>query len=97
MPVREYIHHQEEHHRIKTFSEEIDEFMRKYGWEIINVRQGVQSFAVMRLKPSTIDILFPLALANGNEKSKASYNEKTKANDNGKTKDSSKEMTIKWE
>jgi REP element-mobilizing transposase RayT len=41
MPVREYIHHQEEHHRIKTFSEEIDEFMRKYGWEIINVRQGV--------------------------------------------------------
>jgi hypothetical protein len=51
----------------------------------------------MRLKPSTIDILFPLAKANGNEKSKASYNEKTKANDNGKTKDSSKEMTIKWE
>lgn len=34
--VRRYIHHQEEHHRAKTFSGEIDDFMKKYGWEIIN-------------------------------------------------------------
>lgn len=34
--VRKYIHNQEEHHRAKTFSEEIDRFMKQYGWEIIN-------------------------------------------------------------
>ncbi len=28
--VREYIHSQEEHHKTKPFSEEYDEFMRKY-------------------------------------------------------------------
>lgn len=33
--VRNYIHNQEEHHRTKSFSEEIDEFMQKYGWELI--------------------------------------------------------------
>lgn len=33
--VRNYIHNQEEHHRIKTFQEEIDDFMKKYGWEFI--------------------------------------------------------------
>ena len=30
--VREYIKNQEEHHRVKPFSEEYDEFMRKYGF-----------------------------------------------------------------
>ncbi len=34
--VRDYILHQEEHHRHKSFAEEIDEFMKKYGWEYIN-------------------------------------------------------------
>lgn len=29
--VRDYIKNQEEHHRIKSFSEEYDEFMKKYG------------------------------------------------------------------
>lgn len=33
--VRKYIHNQEEHHRKKTFKEEVDEFMKKYGWEQI--------------------------------------------------------------
>ena len=31
--VRAYIHSQKEHHSKKTFSEEIDDFMKKYGWE----------------------------------------------------------------
>ena len=29
---REYIYHQEEHHSKKTFTEEVNEFMEKYGW-----------------------------------------------------------------
>jgi REP element-mobilizing transposase RayT len=33
--VRNYIHKQEEHHRIKPFSEEVEEFMQKYGWRYI--------------------------------------------------------------
>ncbi|MBK8611255.1 MAG: IS200/IS605 family transposase [Chitinophagaceae bacterium] len=33
--VREYIKHQEEHHRKKSFQEEYDEFMEKYGFEIM--------------------------------------------------------------
>ena len=33
--VREYIKTQEEHHRVKSFAEEIDEFMNKYGWSHI--------------------------------------------------------------
>ena len=33
--VRDYIYAQEEHHKTKTFTEEIDEFMKKYGWELI--------------------------------------------------------------
>ena len=36
--VRNYIHNQEEHHRHKSFSEEIDEFMKKYGWQYIKSR-----------------------------------------------------------
>ena len=31
--VREYIFNQEEHHSKKTFQEEVDDFMKKYGWE----------------------------------------------------------------
>ena len=31
--VREYIKNQEEHHKIKTFAEEYDEFIKKYGFE----------------------------------------------------------------
>ncbi|MDF1612811.1 IS200/IS605 family transposase [Stygiobacter electus] len=34
--VKNYISEQEEHHRIKSFSEEVDEFMKKYGWNYIN-------------------------------------------------------------
>ncbi|MCH7764788.1 MAG: IS200/IS605 family transposase [Candidatus Marinimicrobia bacterium] len=30
--VRKYIRNQKEHHRTRTFSEEYDEFMRKYGF-----------------------------------------------------------------
>ncbi len=30
--VRDYIHNQEEHHKYKPFTEEIDEFMKKYSW-----------------------------------------------------------------
>jgi len=33
--VRSYIHNQEKHHKSKTFSEEIKEFMEKYGWQYI--------------------------------------------------------------
>ncbi len=33
--LREYIHSQEEHHRKKSFSEEVDEFMKKYGLKSI--------------------------------------------------------------
>lgn len=33
--VRNYIHNQEEHHRTKTFQEEIDSFMGKYGWRFV--------------------------------------------------------------
>ena len=31
--VRAYIHNQEEHHNKKTFQQEYDEFMEKYGWK----------------------------------------------------------------
>lgn len=34
--VRKYIQSQEEHHKNRTFNEEIDEFMQKYGWNIIH-------------------------------------------------------------
>lgn len=30
--VRDYIRNQEEHHRKKSFEEEVKEFMEKYGW-----------------------------------------------------------------
>lgn len=30
--IRGYIQNQEEHHRKKSFDEEVDEFMEKYGW-----------------------------------------------------------------
>lgn len=33
--VREYIKNQEEHHQKKTFQLEYDEFMKKYGFEIM--------------------------------------------------------------
>jgi len=34
--VRNYINTQEEHHQKKTFTEEVDVFMKKYGWKLIN-------------------------------------------------------------
>jgi len=34
--VKEYIACQEEHHKQKTFSAEIDEFMKKYGWKFLD-------------------------------------------------------------
>ena len=30
-----YINNQEKHHATKSFNEEVDEFMKKYGWQII--------------------------------------------------------------
>jgi REP element-mobilizing transposase RayT len=33
--VRDYIKNQEEHHQKKTFQQEYDEFMKKYGFEIM--------------------------------------------------------------
>ncbi|MCX7798305.1 MAG: IS200/IS605 family transposase [Melioribacter sp.] len=37
--VRQYIMNQEEHHRARTFAEEVDEFMKKYGWNLIQSEQ----------------------------------------------------------
>ena len=34
--VRAYIRNQEEHHKKRTFQEEVDEFMEKYGWKRMN-------------------------------------------------------------
>lgn len=34
--VKEYIRNQEEHHRKKSFKEEVDLFMKKYDWQIVN-------------------------------------------------------------
>ena len=33
--VRKYIYNQEEHHRKKSFTEEVNDFMEKYGWKYI--------------------------------------------------------------
>jgi putative transposase len=33
--VRNYIHSQEEHHSNKSFTDEVNEFMEKYGWSFI--------------------------------------------------------------
>lgn len=33
--VKEYIQNQEDHHRTKSFSEEVEEFMKKYGWKYV--------------------------------------------------------------
>ncbi len=33
--TRNYIFNQEEHHQKKSFTEEIDEYMKKYGWKYI--------------------------------------------------------------
>ena len=33
--VRDYIKNQEEHHRVLSFTEEVDNFMKKYGWKYI--------------------------------------------------------------
>jgi REP element-mobilizing transposase RayT len=38
--VREYIKNQEEHHRKKTFAEEYQLFIEKYGFEIIGKDRG---------------------------------------------------------
>ena len=38
--VRKYIQDQEEHHRTLTFDEEVDEFMKKYGWSLIKGKEG---------------------------------------------------------
>jgi putative transposase len=34
-PVRDYILQQEEHHAAKSFADEINEFMKKYGWALV--------------------------------------------------------------
>lgn len=36
MSVRKYIQNQEDHHKKITFGEEINIFMKKYGWEYLN-------------------------------------------------------------
>jgi len=33
--LNKYINQQEEHHRNKSFVEELDEFMKKYGWQYV--------------------------------------------------------------
>ncbi len=33
--VRDYIHSQEEHHLKKSFTDEVNEFMEKYGWSFV--------------------------------------------------------------
>jgi putative transposase len=33
-PLRNYIRNQKERHRVKSFEEEVKDFMKKYGWEI---------------------------------------------------------------
>jgi putative transposase len=33
--VREYIHNQEEHHAKKTFTDEVNGLMEKYGWSFV--------------------------------------------------------------
>lgn len=33
--VKKYIQNQEVHHKTKSFTEEVDEFMKKYGWEYV--------------------------------------------------------------
>ena len=32
--VRNYIKQQDEHHKIKSFDEEVKSFMEKYGWSV---------------------------------------------------------------
>lgn len=34
--VKDYIRNQEEHHKTKSFAEEVDEFMKKYGWKFVS-------------------------------------------------------------
>lgn len=34
-PVRDYIFKQEEHHAVRSFADQINEFMKKYGWTLI--------------------------------------------------------------
>lgn len=38
--VRNYILHQEEHHREKTYIEEYDKFIRKYKFQVIQDMKG---------------------------------------------------------
>lgn len=33
--IRKYIHNQDEHHKKKAFTQEVNEFMQKYGWEYL--------------------------------------------------------------
>ena len=35
-PTRNYIFNQEEHHHKKTFTQELEEFMNKYGWKVVS-------------------------------------------------------------
>ncbi len=34
--VKDYIRNQEKHHKTKSFAEEVDEFMKKYGWKYVS-------------------------------------------------------------
>ena len=33
--IRKYIQQQEDHHKIKLFAEEVNDFMNKYGWALL--------------------------------------------------------------
>ena len=33
--IRKYIQQQEEHHKIKSFTEEVNDFINKYGWALL--------------------------------------------------------------
>jgi REP-associated tyrosine transposase len=37
--IRKYIEHQEKHHKIKSFTEEVNDFMKKYGWELLKMNK----------------------------------------------------------
>lgn len=48
--VRNYIRKQESHHRTKTFKQENDRFMKKYGWEPTNPKSPKKSPVSRSLK-----------------------------------------------
>lgn len=65
--VIEYIEQQEVHHAKKTLKDEMDTFMKKYGWEYVKeIWMGIcKRVRAMWLKPQNLTYI-PSAKANGN-------------------------------